>query len=207
MHIALYTVVQGSCISEMLANALFLMMICLGLLFYLRQIRGLDPVALFGLRRLSAPRVVAAAVLWLLPLLAVVTACNWLTLQWLKQFWPDLAPQEAITMFLEQNHAGSRAIMIVSAVLIAPLVEEVVFRGFVYGAVKRFTDPIFAGLASAALFALAHFHLGSVVPLFVLALGFTAAYERTGSLLVPMLMHGLFNALSLAALMVLEREG
>jgi len=42
--------------------------------------------------------------------------------------------------------------------------------------------------------------------LFVLALGFVGAYERTGSLLVPMLMHALFNAISLVALVVIGTE-
>jgi membrane protease YdiL (CAAX protease family) len=109
-------------------------------------------------------------------------------------------------MFLENSHLGTRVIMAVAAVIVAPLVEETVFRGFVYGVVKRFTDPIFAAIVSSALFALAHFHLGSAVPLFVLALGFVGAYERTGSLLVPMLMHALFNAISLVALVVIGTE-
>jgi membrane protease YdiL (CAAX protease family) len=191
---------------EMLANVVFLLMVCVALLFYLRQIRGLDPVVLFGIRELGVKAVFGWALAWLAPLLLVVSGCNWLTLEWLKGFWPDLAPQDSVKMFLENSHLGTRVIMGVAAVVVAPLVEETVFRGFVYGVVKRFTDPIFAAIVSSALFALAHFHLGSAVPLFVLALGFVGAYERTGSLLVPMLMHALFNAISLVALVVIGTE-
>lgn len=191
---------------EMLANAVFLLMVCLALLFYLRQIRDLDPVSLFGIGRLSAGGVVGWALAWLAPLLLVVSGCNWLTIEWLKGFWPDLALQDSVKLFLENGELGTRLIMAATAVIVAPLVEETVFRGFVYGVVKRFTDPIFAAIVSAALFALAHFHLGSAVPLFLLALGFVGAYERTGSLLVPMLMHALFNGISLIALMVFGTE-
>jgi membrane protease YdiL (CAAX protease family) len=195
--------VQGPGAMEMLANVVFLLMVCVALLFYLRQIRGLDPVALFGVRRLGFGRALGWAVLVLLPLLAVVSICNWVTLEWLKQFWPDLAPQDSVKIFLENGHWGTRLIMAGAAVIVAPLVEETVFRGFVYGVLKRFTEPFFAAITSSALFALAHFHLGSAVPLFVLALGFTGAYERTGSLMVPMLMHALFNGISLVALLVM----
>jgi len=184
----------------------FLLMVCVGLLFYLRQIRELDPVALFGIRRLSFKAVLGWAVAWLAPLLVVVSGCNWVTLEWLKGFWPDLAPQDSVKMFLENSHLGTRVIMAVAAVIVAPLVEETVFRDFVYGVVQRLTDTIFAAIVSSALFALAHFHLGSAVPLFVLALGFVGAYERTGSLLVPMLMHALFNGISLVALILIGSE-
>lgn len=191
---------------EMLANAVFLLMVCVGLLFYLRQIRDLNPVALFGIRRLGFKGVVGWAFAWLVPLLLVVSGCNWVTIEWLKGFWPDLALQDSVKLFLEKGDLGTRVIMAATAVIVAPLVEETVFRGFVYGVVKRFTDPIFAAIVSSALFALAHFHLGSAVPLFVLALGFVGAYERTGSLLVPMLMHALFNGISLVALILIGTE-
>lgn len=194
---------QGPGAVQMLANVVFLLLVCGALLFYLRQMRGLEPADLFGIRRLPFSRALGWAVVGLLPLLAVVSLCNWATLNWLKQFWPDLAPQDSVKLFLENGDWGTRAIMGMAAVVVAPLVEETVFRGFVYGVLKRFTEPIFAAIISSAMFALAHFHLGSAVPLFVLALGFVGAYERTGSLAVPMLMHALFNGLSLAALVFL----
>lgn len=191
---------------EMLANVVFLLMVCVALLFYLRQIRGLNPVALFGIRRVGFKGVIGWALACLIPLLFVVSGCNLVTIEWLKGFWPDLDLQDSVKLFLETGDLGTRVILAVSAVIVAPLVEETVFRGFVYGVVKRFTDPVFAAIASSALFALAHFHLGSAVPLFVLALGFVGAYERTGSLLVPMLMHALFNGISLLALIFIGTE-
>ncbi len=55
-------------------------------------------------------------------------------------------------------------------------------------------------VASALLFAAVHAHLPSFAPLFVLGICFTIAYEWSGSLLVSMTMHALFNALALTAL-------
>ncbi len=190
---------------NVLANILFLLLLCVGLLFYLRQVRGLNPAELFGLRRLSFARALGAAVLGLLITLAFVLPCNLLTVNWLREFWPDLQPQDTVKLFLENGRLDKLA-MAGAAVLVAPLVEETVFRGFVYPVLKKHTDAFFAALVSSALFALAHFHLASAAPLFVLALGFTVAYERTGSLLVPMLMHAIFNAATLLALLVFGAE-
>jgi membrane protease YdiL (CAAX protease family) len=93
----------------------------------------------------------------------------------------------------------------ISAAVVAPLVEEIVFRGFIYGVLKRFTDGIFAAICSSLLFAIVHMHVGTMFPLAILALFFCAAYEITGCLFVPMIMHGIFNATSLT-LMILFPE-
>lgn len=196
---------EGPAAVNVLANILFLLLLCMGLLFYLRQVRGLNPAELFGLRRLSFARALGVAVLGLLITLVVVIPCNLLAVAWLQEYWPDLQPQDTVKLFLE-NGGLDKLAMAGAAVLVAPLVEETVFRGFVYAVVKKHTDAFFAALVSSALFALAHFHLASALPLFVLALGFTAAYERTGSLLVPMLMHAIFNAATLAALLIFGAE-
>jgi membrane protease YdiL (CAAX protease family) len=50
------------------------------------------------------------------------------------------------------------------------------------------------------LFAAAHAHLPSFAPLFVLGSCFAIAYEWSGSILVAMTMHSLFNSLTLTAL-------
>jgi hypothetical protein len=80
------------------------------------------------------------------------------------------------------------------AVVAAPLFEEFIFRGLIFGGLRRSWSPVVAALASAGVFAIVHPPL-SMVPVF--ALGFCAAlaYERTGALLAPMLAHALYNGL------------
>jgi membrane protease YdiL (CAAX protease family) len=198
--------VSGGGVVDVLANVLFLLLVCMGLLFYLRQVRDLDPAALFGLRRVSLGRVLGYGLLGLIGVLPVVLVVSAGYTGWLQGYWPDLQPQDAVKMFVESEGWAGKALMAGAAVIVAPLVEETVFRGFVYGVLKRYSDSWFAAILSAAMFALAHFHLGSAVPLFVLALGFSWAYERTGSLLVPMVMHALFNATTLVVLLFFGGE-
>ena len=90
--------------------------------------------------------------------------------------------------------------IIVFAVAIAPIVEEFVFRFFIYGVLKRYVGCLLGVILSSLLFAAAHAHFPSVVPLFVLGSCFAIAYEWSDSILVSMTMHSLFNSLTLTAL-------
>src|SRR6059036_2683736 len=90
--------------------------------------------------------------------------------------------------------------IIVFAVAIAPVVEEFLFRFFIYGVLKRYFGRLLGITFSALLFAAAHAHLPSFAPLFVLGSCFAIAYEWSGSLLVSMTMHAIFNAITLLAL-------
>ena len=68
-----------------------------------------------------------------------------------------------------------QVVIVVAAVIIAPLAEEIMFRGFIYGVLKRYTDAPFAAIISGLFFAIIHMHIGSLVPLWVLAmLGYKA---------------------------------
>ncbi|HCN29299.1 MAG TPA: hypothetical protein DIT64_11225 [Verrucomicrobiales bacterium] len=170
------------------------------LLFYLGGVRGLSPAALFGLRGRSWPRVLGAAVLLMPPTLVLVNALAEGMAVWMQSFWPEMQAQEAVRAFRDSDDPVARGALVLAAVVVAPLVEELAFRGFIYGFLKRFTDGWFAALCSSLLFAVAHFHVGSLFPLALLALILCAAYEITGSLLAPMLMHALFNTTSLLLL-------
>lgn len=83
------------------------------------------------------------------------------------------------------------------AVLAAPLFEEFIFRGQIFGGLRRSLPGWQAITASAALFAVIHPPL-AMAPVFVLGLCTAIAAERSRSLLAPMLAHGLYNAGMLA---------
>jgi membrane protease YdiL (CAAX protease family) len=172
------------------------------LLFYLGGVRGLHAAELFGIRRLGALPTVGLTLVLMLPLLLVVNGVAWSVNHWLQSFWPDLEAQDAVRAFRDSGDTAARLALVAAAVGVAPLVEELLFRGFIYGVIKRFTDAWFAALCSSLLFAVVHLHVGSLLPLAVLALLLCAAYELTGSLLVPMLLHALFNLTSLALLLI-----
>jgi membrane protease YdiL (CAAX protease family) len=79
------------------------------------------------------------------------------------------------------------------AIVAAPVFEEFIFRGLIFGGLRRSLTLPAAALASAAIFGLVH-PAAAVIP--VATMGFVAAlvYERTGALMAPMLVHAVYNA-------------
>jgi membrane protease YdiL (CAAX protease family) len=102
---------------------------------------------------------------------------------------------------------GGRLALGAAAVLLAPLAEEVLFRGILYPAIKQTGHPRLAFWGTSLLFAAVHMNVVTFVPLTVLALVLTALYERTNNLLAPIMAHVLFNALNFATLLVLQQVG
>jgi membrane protease YdiL (CAAX protease family) len=89
------------------------------------------------------------------------------------------------------------AAVVVTAVVIAPLAEEALFRGFLYPVAKRYLHPAAAALIVSLLFGFAHSPLIVVPSLALLGVVLIIVYEATGSLRVPIILHGLFNGLQL----------
>lgn len=162
-------------------------------------LRGRNPGEMFGFTRLGFGRVLWTGLGLLLAALPLVYAASFAAEQ-LTGGADKHGPEEAIRLLLGARDPASRLAMVGAAVVVAPVVEEFLFRGYLYGVMRRYLGAV-AGIAlNAALFAGIHLHVPSLAPLFVFAVCLTLAYERTGSLLVPMTMHALFNALSVSLL-------
>lgn len=84
-------------------------------------------------------------------------------------------------------------LMAFAAVIAAPLCEEIVFRGYVYPAAKKFAGPWVAMVCSALIFGAAHGSLAALLPLFIFGCVLVILYEKTGSLWAPIAVHLCFN--------------
>ena len=182
--------------NDLIANAL----VSVGLFLFVAaflKIRGRDVTLLAGFAKLGFGRTLTTGVVLLLGAYPLILVADRLT-QWI--LGGTSSTQAILELFNDSQTLKQRALIIILAVAIAPIVEEFVFRFFLYGVVKRYVGR-FAGLvANSLLFAAVHAHLPSAGPLFVLGVCFTIAYEWSGSILVSMTMHALFNSLTLAAL-------
>jgi membrane protease YdiL (CAAX protease family) len=172
-----------------LGSMLLMLVMCTFIIVYLRLFRDLHPPELFGLRHMPVHHAALWAFLAIVATTGVVYAVGFLK----DGFSQDKSPQDTVRAFRESTDWGFRILMAFMAIVIAPVTEELMFRGFVYGVAKRFTDRWFATIFSAVMFSIVHMHVGSAPELFVLGVGFALAYEQTGSLLVPVFMHMLFN--------------
>jgi len=94
-----------------------------------------------------------------------------------------------------------RLLAFFEVIVLAPLAEEVFFRGLVQSFFRRaFHSPRLAIVLASAAFAAVHFRSEpqAIPSLFVLALALGYNYERTGRLTGPILIHAIFNAVNLA---------
>jgi len=131
---------------------------------------------------------------------------------------------EGLAAWIGESPATAIPLVVVVVVLFGPAVEELFFRGGVFGGLYRLgllfsrtSDGGKAGkgirgtgerisfaisaLISSALFALAHLEPAILAVLFVLALALCALYRRTGSLLPCFVAHATFN--SFAVLLII----
>ena len=89
-------------------------------------------------------------------------------------------------------------LVILAVVILAPVAEEIFFRGVVFNALRREAGRRWAFIGSAALFAVIHISLVALLPIFVLGLALAWVYERTDNLLAPIAMHAVVNGISVA---------
>ncbi|HEX4139260.1 MAG TPA: CPBP family intramembrane glutamic endopeptidase [Candidatus Methylacidiphilales bacterium] len=122
---------------------------------------------------------------------------------WLFDFFRLPHPEEdSVESFRQLNELSLILIFIFQAVIFSPVVEELFFRGFLLTFLKNYTSPVLAIVLSAGVFACAHLNLGAFLPLWFLGIVLGVAYEHTGSLLVPMTIHGCFNLATALALLL-----
>jgi membrane protease YdiL (CAAX protease family) len=181
---------------DLLANLIFTVVMVLFIATFLK-LRGIDLSSAAGFFRLNFLRAVSMGTILLLaayPLIALSEAVTQ------SLFGSGSSKQNVVELFSGSRTIEQRIMIIVFAVAIAPVVEEFLFRFFLYGVLKRYFGRFLGITVNALLFAAAHTHFPSFVPLFVLGSCFTIAYEWSGSILVAMTMHSLFNTVSLTVL-------
>ncbi|MGE3960928.1 MAG: lysostaphin resistance A-like protein [Dehalococcoidia bacterium] len=85
-----------------------------------------------------------------------------------------------------------------SVVVVAPLSEELFFRGLVFRAVQARWGLVLGMVISGLLFSLVHFEISVVAPFWGIGMLFAFAYHRSGSLWTPVIAHAIFNGVSFA---------
>lgn len=117
---------------------------------------------------------------------------------------PQQLPFESVTGLIPLS------MVFITLVVLPPIVEEIMIRGFLYSGLRRKLGKIIAALIASLVFGIAHLQLFSgALPLyvaaidtFVLSLFLIALREKTGSLWSGMVVHGLKNSLAFLSLFV-----
>lgn len=194
----------GSAGLRIVSSVLF---VSLPVILALMIVRGLSLSVVFGLKRVGPFRAIGVAVgliVLLLPVIMIVTALVYQALD------GRVEQQEMVTEFRKAAKEGKREMvwqLAVTAALIAPLIEEFLFRGYFYPVLKRLAGPVPAAIAISLFFGAIHYNAAGFPVLTILALALTLAYEWSGSIFVPVLMHACFNSIMLALMWWQTRAG
>lgn len=181
-----------------------IIMTVLGLLVPLMMFWRVDLIDFFGLRWKGWLHV-----LWIAPALFVaVMTFNALLLSFGWQAWIEAnfsgESQLAVTQLRETDDLSILVSLAISAVIVAPIVEEVIFRGYLYPVAKKFTGIGIATLFSGLLFGVIHYNFLGLPILAVMGVALAIIYEKTGSLWAPIACHACFNGVSVG-LIILSR--
>lgn len=156
----------------------------------------------FGLTLAKARRFAGPAVVFFLASLPLLWLGSLLYGIVLQRMGHDVQLQDIALLLAAPASPWMRSGLLLIVIVLAPVFEELVFRGvllpfFVLRA------GLFPGIALLSLlFAGLHLHIPALVPLFLLSAAFSLAYACTRSLLVPMIMHMLFNSATVLQLLL-----
>ena len=136
----------------------------------------------------------------LLMVLPLVSLVGWLQ----GQLWGDPGGSNPLLeLVLNSHNVPALACFGFTAIVLAPLFEETIFRGALLPVAARKLGAAGGILLSAAVFAVAHLSLGELLPLLVLGVGLGWVRWSSGRLGSCVLMHSFWNALTFANLVVL----
>lgn len=199
------TISQGQLSAGTFAAAVVATDVPMVLFVYLRVVApGAASWRDLGLRAIPARHLLKSVVLASIAALALTQAVGLL----LQAVGIHSNQEEQFTFVQREPISGFFAVLLFGAV-IAPVVEELFFRGYLYGLYRRRYSGWVAGAASSGLFSVLHVNpalmdpgqaLGLLVGIVTLSAVFCFTYERTRSLYPGMVAHGLNNALALTLL-------
>ncbi len=123
----------------------------------------------------------------------------------IKVFQLPQIPEQVAVKFLKSTFDNPTyfVLAVISIIILAPLIEETLFRGFLQSYIRKHLGPRQAIVITSACFSFFHYAAGQglgnisiILSLFVLALFLGFLYEKRGSLLAPMVLHASFNMVS-----------
>lgn len=157
----------------------------------------------------------------LLTVWPLIMAAVILTTFFAEKIWGQdyqMQQHQELKLITEYPQLSLRIIIVIVAVIVAPLLEELLFRGFIQTTLVSHISYVTRGAPideprtirnkygvwlaiamSSGLFAMMHANPGHWPALFVLSVCLGYAYEKSGSLFRPIFIHAFFNAISIAA--------
>ena len=115
--------------------------------------------------------------------------------------------QPVVELFLKEKGLAFLTYSSLFAAIIGPMIEELFFRGFLYGALKKYIGIFWSMTATAVLFAALHAHMVGFFPIMALGILLAYIYEKTGTLVSSITVHMIHNLSMVFLVFLIKRIG
>ncbi len=122
----------------------------------------------------------------------------------LERIGLDVSLQESVLTITETNDPWVLSLMVFTIVVLAPLCEEIFFRGCLYRMFRSYVGVIFGAILSGLIFGIIHFNLAAILPLVFFGIFLAFLYEKSGDIRVPIITHAFYNGLSVLLMVFVE---
>jgi membrane protease YdiL (CAAX protease family) len=155
-----------------------------------------------GLYRRRVMLLMAVGITAAIMVMPLAWAASYMSSKLITTLHEEPKQQMVVEVLESAKQPGQQIIFALTAIIMAPLIEETMFRGILYPLLKQNGYPRLAMLGTSLLFAAIHMHLATFLPLFLFALVLILLYEWSDSLIVPITAHAAFNAINFALLLM-----
>jgi membrane protease YdiL (CAAX protease family) len=177
------------------ATAATVVILCIARVCFARRLKGfgLDVKSIFKDLFAGALNLLAVYPLILLAVIPTLLVGKYI-------FGPDfeISQHEELKLITAHPQLSLRIMVIIVAVVVAPVFEELLFRGLFQTVIRsQLTSPWLSIALTSVLFTIVHQEPGHWLSLFVLSMCLGYAYEKSGSLFRPIFIHAFFNAVTI----------
>ena len=164
------------------------------------RVAGITWFDAFGIQRRGLGRALCGGTLAYLGMMPIVFVYMMAYHLCLRTLQVDIELQDVAHAITQEPVTVARLYFYLLGIIIAPVAEELLFRGVLFPLLARWVGLLPGVLLVSVLFAAIHWHVPSLLPLFVVSVCLCMAYAYSRSLTVPIVMHILFNAVHLLLL-------
>lgn len=125
----------------------------------------------------------------------LVFAFAWAAGLVIERLHPNVSQQSVETVLRSAGSPGQFILLLIVVAVLAPLTEELFYRGMVYPVFRAYTGRAWGMAIAGSIFGLVHMDLWRALPLAVGGVFLCYVYEKTGSILVSTLTHGIWNGM------------
>ena len=119
-----------------------------------------------------------------------------------KTIFYEYSEQEIVRNVRISNNSTELLSAFIMIVIIAPIIEEIIFRGLIYRVFKGLLGPFFGAFISSILFSFVHLNLLSFPYLFIFGIILCLYYEKEKTIFTPILMHSILNGIMFSLILI-----